>query len=225
MVIHMVTRRPAHKHADPHGVLVWFLWRGTKSMWIGVLCTNLQVAMWITHVGGKFRHDLPEKSLILGKLPLWADLSFLIHGPLDICLHLLSTAPLPPVQRQNTQHKFCNRKSLEIKEKSNSRSKKHSPAHERTILAWNLHSRFEFFILAWKSQSRALFFCGQRGARNEKDILDQGCLSRLIFSSPGPSGAGTFWKKFWKNSGKTMETLSELFLQLPKAPKLQGIRT
>ena len=32
-------------------------------MWIGVLWAVLRVAMWITHVGGKFRHGLLEKSL------------------------------------------------------------------------------------------------------------------------------------------------------------------
>ena len=32
-------------------------------MWIGVLWAGLRVAMWITHVGGKFRHGLLEKSL------------------------------------------------------------------------------------------------------------------------------------------------------------------
>ena len=31
-------------------------------MWIGVLWAGLRVAMWITHVGGKFRHGLLEKS-------------------------------------------------------------------------------------------------------------------------------------------------------------------
>ena len=31
-------------------------------MWIGVLRAGLRVAMWITHVGGKFRHGLLEKS-------------------------------------------------------------------------------------------------------------------------------------------------------------------
>ena len=30
-------------------------------MWIGVLWAGLRVAMWITHVGGKFRHGLLEK--------------------------------------------------------------------------------------------------------------------------------------------------------------------
>ena len=33
-------------------------------MWIGVLWAGLRVAMWITHLGGKFRHGLLEKSLI-----------------------------------------------------------------------------------------------------------------------------------------------------------------
>ena len=32
-------------------------------MWISVLWAVLQVAIWITHVGGKFRHGLLEKSL------------------------------------------------------------------------------------------------------------------------------------------------------------------
>ena len=33
-------------------------------MWIGVLWAGVRVATWITHVGGKFRHGLLEKSLI-----------------------------------------------------------------------------------------------------------------------------------------------------------------
>ena len=32
-------------------------------MWIGVFWAGLRVAMWIAHVGGKFRHGLLEKSL------------------------------------------------------------------------------------------------------------------------------------------------------------------
>ena len=32
-------------------------------MWTGVLGVGLRVAMWITHVGGKFRHGLLEQSL------------------------------------------------------------------------------------------------------------------------------------------------------------------
>ena len=85
-------------------------------------------------------------------------------------------------------------------EKMHSRSnawKNHSPTHEIFILAWNFHSQFEIFILDWNFQSRALFFCSQRGARNEKTILDwkfysalkawffQDCLSRLSFFNPG----------------------------------------
>ena len=34
-------------------------------MLIGMLWAGLRVAMWIAHVGGKFRHGLLEKSLIL----------------------------------------------------------------------------------------------------------------------------------------------------------------
>ena len=30
-------------------------------MWIGVLRAGVRVAMWITHVGGKFRYGLLEK--------------------------------------------------------------------------------------------------------------------------------------------------------------------
>ena len=37
-------------------------------MWIGVLWAGLRVAMWITHVGGKFRHGLLEKSLTSVKM-------------------------------------------------------------------------------------------------------------------------------------------------------------
>ena len=32
-------------------------------MWVGVLWAGLRVAMWIAHVGGKYRHGLLEKSL------------------------------------------------------------------------------------------------------------------------------------------------------------------
>ena len=32
-------------------------------MWLGVLWAGLRVAMWTTHVGGKFRDGLLEKSL------------------------------------------------------------------------------------------------------------------------------------------------------------------
>ena len=94
-------------------------------------------------------------------------------------------------QRARRSKKFILARTHEKKKK------KHSLTHEIFILAWNVHSRFEKFILAWKFQSRALFFCGQRGARNEKTILDwkfhsvlkawffQYGLSRLIFFNPG----------------------------------------
>ena len=37
-------------------------------MWIAVLRTGLRVAMWIAHVGGKFRHGLLETSLIFSRI-------------------------------------------------------------------------------------------------------------------------------------------------------------
>ena len=37
-------------------------------MWNGVLWTGLRVAMWIAHVGGKYRHGLLEKSLNFGSI-------------------------------------------------------------------------------------------------------------------------------------------------------------
>ena len=46
-------------------------------MWIGVLWAGLRVAMWIAHVGGKFRHGLLEKSLTN---PGFRNLRFLGEG-------------------------------------------------------------------------------------------------------------------------------------------------
>ena len=43
----------------------------------------------------------------LGLFP-WA--SILLHGPLGICLDLLPAAPLPPVQKRDTQHMFLQHK-------------------------------------------------------------------------------------------------------------------
>ena len=51
------------QHADPHEFLVRLSSKSPKSMWIGVLWAGLRDAVWITHVGGKFRHGLIEKSL------------------------------------------------------------------------------------------------------------------------------------------------------------------
>ena len=60
----METRRTSPEHADPHGFLVWFSLKRQESMWIGVLWAGLRVAMWIAHVGDKFRHGLLENSLL-----------------------------------------------------------------------------------------------------------------------------------------------------------------
>ena len=56
----MATRRPAH-NTPIHMDLVPFERQPyKKSMWIGVMSAGLRVAMWITHVGSKFRHGLLE---------------------------------------------------------------------------------------------------------------------------------------------------------------------
>ena len=62
--IYMATRRPAQTRRS---TWIWCLFKRKpykKSMWIGVLWAGLRVAMWITHVGGKCRHGLLEKSLM-----------------------------------------------------------------------------------------------------------------------------------------------------------------
>ena len=46
---------------------------------------------------------LPPSSRSLRLFPC---ASILLHAPLDICLDLLPAAPLPPVQKQDAQHKF-----------------------------------------------------------------------------------------------------------------------
>ena len=48
------------QHAVPHGFGAFLKKPYKKSMWIGVLWAGLRVAMWITHVGGKYRHGLLE---------------------------------------------------------------------------------------------------------------------------------------------------------------------
>ena len=63
-VIHVATRRPAHNTPVHVDLVLFYREPYKKSMWIGVLWAGLRVAMWITHVGGKFRHGLLEKSLI-----------------------------------------------------------------------------------------------------------------------------------------------------------------
>ena len=60
------------QHADLHGFLVrffFFNFYGTKSMWIDLLWAGLEVAMWITYVGGgRFCHGLLEKSLRISRM-------------------------------------------------------------------------------------------------------------------------------------------------------------
>ena len=63
--IHMADCRPAHNTLIHMDFLYGFLYEGPRSMWIGVLWAGLRVAMWITHVGGRFRHGLLEKSRIV----------------------------------------------------------------------------------------------------------------------------------------------------------------
>ena len=116
-----------------------------------------------------------------------------------------------PLSRRRPQRA---RGSKKIHSRSNA-WKNHSPTHEIFILAWNFHSRFEIFILDWKFQSQALFFCGQRGARNENFILDWKFHSVLkawffsispleieFFSILGPSGDSLkFFDLAWKFQG------------------------
>ena len=45
-------------------------------------------------------------------------------------------------------------------------------------------------------------------------------VTAKTFPGHTPSTAGTFWKKFRKNSGKTPETLSELFLEFQSRVRL-----
>ena len=55
-------------------------------MWIGVLWAGLRVAMWIAHVGGKFRHGLLQKSLNLHDL-FFLDLKKSTIGAKIVTLH------------------------------------------------------------------------------------------------------------------------------------------
>ena len=60
-------------------------------MWIGVLWTGLRVAMWITHVGGKIRHGLLEKSLKFG-INSWRD--FISYKLQNMALKILDMLSL-----------------------------------------------------------------------------------------------------------------------------------
>ena len=91
-------------------------------MWIGVLWAGLRVAMWITHVGGKFRHGLLEKSLrilseLLWSLPICSD--FFRFVPLcfqnkpeqirdtPLCRPLSQAPHLVRLDAQITNHKIA----------------------------------------------------------------------------------------------------------------------
>ena len=47
---------------------------------------------------------LPRRPPLSRSLRLFPWASILLHGPLDICLDLLPAAPLPPMQKRDTQH-------------------------------------------------------------------------------------------------------------------------
>ena len=67
-VIALSTWRPADQPTTRRSTWTWALSKRKpykKFMWIGVLWAGLRVAMWIIHVGGKFRHGLLEESLSL----------------------------------------------------------------------------------------------------------------------------------------------------------------
>ena len=71
------------QRGDPHGLGAFLRKTYKKSIWIGVLWAGLRVAMWIAHVGGKYRHGLLEKSLNFG---WWVHLRK--RNPLSLKRHL-----------------------------------------------------------------------------------------------------------------------------------------
>ena len=74
------------QHADPRG-LGAFVKRTTQEMHVD----RRVVGMWITHVGGKFRHGLLEKSLnnIMDKIHLSHNNSWKIDSRRNLALFLL----------------------------------------------------------------------------------------------------------------------------------------
>ena len=102
--------------------------------------------------------------------------------------------------------------------------------HEKTIplrtkifiLTSHVHSRVENFLLDWKFQSQTLFFCGQRGARNEKPfwieipfrieslIFSIWPLEIDFFSILGPSGNPAL-HNYWAR-GSAERTWGEFFI-------------
>ena len=54
------------QHTDPHGLGAFLKENHTRNPFRSACCGLVcRVAMWIAHVGGKFRHGLLEKLLIL----------------------------------------------------------------------------------------------------------------------------------------------------------------
>ena len=67
---------------------------------------------------------------------------------------------------------------------------------------------------------RVTMICPDLSAPNCKSQIAAFSIRRLGLLGHTPSTAGTFRKKFQKNSGKTPETLSELFLEFPSRVRL-----
>ena len=63
-------------------------------MWIGVLWAGLRVAMWIAHVGGKYRHGLLETSLIFFP-KITVTVTVLKFGWITITVTVLAPAVAP----------------------------------------------------------------------------------------------------------------------------------
>ena len=145
-------------------------------------------------------------------------------------MHLVCTLLIFFGKMQRKRPKKTTQRAQRSKNLILARKKNISPMHERrTILAWNFHSRLEIFILTWKFQSRALFFCGQRGARNEEINLNwkfhsvlkawfffRYCASRLIFINPGDLCEG-----FSSQAGKKGK--HSKFARIPCKTRKKGI--
>ena len=74
-------------------------------------------------------------------------------------------------------------------------------------------------IAAAAAENRAILVQPQSGAKKPQKQAEGGALDKALLGHI-PSTAGTFRKKFWKNSGKTPETLSERFLEFPSRVRL-----
>ena len=82
-------------------------------MWIGVLWAGVRAAMWSTHVGGKFRHGLLEKSQFFRNSRAESDASTLLgctpkgaHSTRGRSRHLLETPLLRTPSENPSQNPF-----------------------------------------------------------------------------------------------------------------------